>query len=101
MSEKFYAKQLGLDLKARYGSQALFLAAGNYHHHLAVNIWRLDLVRRESNQPELQAVCFSLSKTAEVDRLKKQLEASHIPYAETDNQLLLRDPSGLSLIFES
>ena len=41
-SERFYADQLGLDVTARSYPGALFLAAGGYHHHIGVNVWRGD-----------------------------------------------------------
>lgn len=36
--EKFYVAILGFSVVARYPG-AIFLAAGNYHHHLAFNTW--------------------------------------------------------------
>ena len=35
----FYAGVLGLDVTQRMGSQAAFLSAGGYHHHIALNTW--------------------------------------------------------------
>jgi len=35
----FYHGVLGLDITQRYGSQAVFLSAGNYHHHIGLNTW--------------------------------------------------------------
>ncbi|MEZ5855160.1 MAG: VOC family protein [Hyphomicrobiaceae bacterium] len=35
----FYCGVLGFELKQRYGDQAAFLAAGDYHHHLGLNTW--------------------------------------------------------------
>ncbi len=35
----FYAGVLGFGLTQRYGSQAAFLAAGGYHHHIGLNTW--------------------------------------------------------------
>jgi catechol 2,3-dioxygenase len=35
----FYVGVLGLDVMARYGSEAAFLSAGGYHHHLGLNTW--------------------------------------------------------------
>ena len=35
----FYCDVLGFELKARMGSQAAFLAAGDYHHHVGLNTW--------------------------------------------------------------
>ena len=35
----FYQGVLGFDLVQRYGSQAAFLSAGGYHHHIGLNTW--------------------------------------------------------------
>jgi catechol 2,3-dioxygenase len=38
-SERFYVDLLGFHVTARYGSDAVFLAAGDNHHDLALNTW--------------------------------------------------------------
>ncbi len=35
----FYRDVIGFDLIAAYGDQAVFLAAGRYHHHIGANTW--------------------------------------------------------------
>jgi catechol 2,3-dioxygenase len=35
----FYVGVLGFSLKARYGKEAAFIAAGDYHHHIGLNTW--------------------------------------------------------------
>lgn len=35
----FYRDILGLQETQRYGNSAVFLAAGDYHHHIALNTW--------------------------------------------------------------
>ena len=35
----FYRDVLGFELMQRYGSQAAFLSAGGYHHHIGLNTW--------------------------------------------------------------
>jgi catechol 2,3-dioxygenase len=35
----FYSGILGFDLVMRYGTQAAFLSAGGYHHHIGLNTW--------------------------------------------------------------
>jgi catechol 2,3-dioxygenase len=35
----FYVDVLGLSVRQTYGDEALFLAAGDYHHHVGVNVW--------------------------------------------------------------
>lgn len=36
---KFYQDVLGFEITTRYGTQAVFLSAGGYHHHIALNTW--------------------------------------------------------------
>ena len=35
----FYRDVLGFELILRYGTQAAFLSAGGYHHHIGLNTW--------------------------------------------------------------
>lgn len=35
----FYSGVLGFGIVQRYGPQAAFLAAGEYHHHIGLNTW--------------------------------------------------------------
>jgi catechol 2,3-dioxygenase len=35
----FYQGVLGFEVTQRYGSSAVFLSAGGYHHHIALNTW--------------------------------------------------------------
>ena len=35
----FYVGALGLAVTQRYGSQAVFLSADGYHHHIGLNTW--------------------------------------------------------------
>jgi catechol 2,3-dioxygenase len=35
----FYSGVLGFELTQRYGTQAAFLSAGGYHHHIGLNTW--------------------------------------------------------------
>lgn len=35
----FYTEVLGFEVTQRYGTQAAFLSAGGYHHHVGLNTW--------------------------------------------------------------
>jgi len=35
----FYCGVLGFGLTQRYGTQAAFVSAGGYHHHIGLNTW--------------------------------------------------------------
>ena len=36
---KFYCGVLGFELRQRLGTQAAFVSAGGYHHHIGLNTW--------------------------------------------------------------
>lgn len=39
VSLRFYCDVLGFELTQRYGTQAAFVSAGGYHHHIGLNTW--------------------------------------------------------------
>lgn len=39
-AEDWWNRTLGFDTVARYGSQAVFLSTGGYHHHVGANTWQ-------------------------------------------------------------
>ncbi len=38
-AREFYVDRLGFEATAQLGGQALFVSAGKYHHHMAMNVW--------------------------------------------------------------
>lgn len=38
-SINFYCGILGFEITQRYGTQAAFISAGGYHHHIGLNTW--------------------------------------------------------------
>lgn len=36
---EFYHGLLGFEIMQRYGTQAVFISAGGYHHHIGLNTW--------------------------------------------------------------
>jgi catechol 2,3-dioxygenase len=38
-SLKFYQDLLGFQIMAWYGTEAVFISAGGYHHHIGLNTW--------------------------------------------------------------
>ncbi len=36
---RFYRDVLGFEVTTRYGTDAVFLSAGGYHHHIGLNTW--------------------------------------------------------------
>jgi catechol 2,3-dioxygenase len=40
VAEQWWHSQFGFDTMAKYGTDAVFLASGGYHHHIGANSWR-------------------------------------------------------------
>jgi catechol 2,3-dioxygenase len=38
-AREFYVEKLGFETTTLFGNQALFVSAGGYHHHMAMNVW--------------------------------------------------------------
>jgi catechol 2,3-dioxygenase len=38
-AEAFYCGLLGFEIMVRYGTDAVFISAGGYHHHIGLNTW--------------------------------------------------------------
>ncbi|HRD77030.1 MAG TPA: VOC family protein [Hyphomicrobiaceae bacterium] len=96
----FYCGVLGFDLKQRYGSQAAFLAAGGYHHHLGLNTWES---KGGSPPPRGTTGLFHTAilyptRAALGDALKRLIAAGIALDGASDHgvseALYLRDPDG-------
>jgi len=54
----FYCGLLGFELTTAYGTEAAFISAGGYHHHIGLNIWF------SKNAPPAQSNSVGLFHTA-------------------------------------
>jgi len=66
-SLSFYKDLLGFEIMARYGTQAVFIAAGGYHHHIGLNTWY------SKNAPPAPAYSAGLFHTAILYPTRKDL----------------------------
>ncbi len=94
----FYRDVLGFALMAQLGSQAAFLAAGDYHHHLGANTWE----SRGAPPPPpgsaaLRHATIVLPDAAERERVLARADrAGRVD--DTPDGPLVRDPSGNALV---
>ncbi len=96
----FYSGILGFELVQRYGTQAAFLSAGGYHHHIGLNTWE----SRGGKAPPpgttgLYHVAFLYPTRAALgNALKRLLDAQINLDGAADHgvseALYLRDPDG-------
>lgn len=96
----FYCGVLGFDLTQRYGSQAAFISAGGYHHHIGLNTWES---RGGSPPPPgstgLYHVAILYPTRGSLADALKRLLAAGIPLDGASDHgvseaLCLRDPDG-------
>jgi catechol 2,3-dioxygenase len=99
-SLQFYCGVLGFGLRGLLGVEAAFLAAGSYHHHLAINTWE----SRGGSQPPkgstgLHHVAFVYPTRASLARALRRIRAAAVELTgATDHggteAIYLRDPDG-------
>lgn len=104
----FYRDVLGFEVTQRYGSQAAFLSAGGYHHHIGLNTWE-----SEGGQPPppgttgLYHVAIVYPTRAELADALQRLMKAGIPLEGASDHgvseaLYLRDPdqNGVELYWD-
>jgi len=93
--EAFYAGGLGLNVIQRSYPGALFLAAGDYHHHLGLNIWGSRRPAPDGATGLVRYVWGTPPGTGEA--LARHLTAQRIPFRSEDGGLVVTDPSGIAV----
>jgi catechol 2,3-dioxygenase len=104
----FYCGVLGFQLTQRYGAQAAFVAAGDYHHHIGLNTWES---QGGSPPPPGTTGLFHLAilyptRTALADALRRLTQAGVTLDGASDHgvseALYLRDPdeNGVELYWD-
>jgi catechol 2,3-dioxygenase len=98
-AEGFYRDVLGLDLMARYGDSASFLAAGGYHHHVAVNIWGTEgAPSAVEGALGLRWYRVSVPDPMALVALEQRLAGAGIDFQRRDGTTRFKDPAGHSLV---
>ncbi|WP_256296873.1 VOC family protein [Haloarchaeobius salinus] len=96
-AEGFYVDTLGLNVRQRYADAALFLAAGDYHHHIGLNTWNS---RREPPEGRgLRWFELLLPDGAALDAAEAALRDADVAVHQPDegDGIEVADPDGISL----
>lgn len=91
-AEAFYSGVLGFDVMNRYGSQALFVAAGGYHHHLGLNTWNSRGAGPRAASLGLGQVGIEVPTTDDLDALAARLRHHGVESAHDGAVLRFDDP---------
>jgi catechol 2,3-dioxygenase len=98
-AQHFYCDVLGFAVMARFGSAALFVAAGGYHHHLGLNVWRSRGAgpgpRTHAGLDHLEVL---LPDAAAVAAVVARAEAAGVAVHRSDAGVHLVDPWGIEVV---
>jgi|ERR1051326_2819027 catechol 2,3-dioxygenase len=100
---RFYRDVLGFQVTQRYGSEAAFLSAGGYHHHIGLNTW--ESAGGSAPRPGMTGLYhFAIlypTRAALANALRRVLAAGIEPEGASDHgvseAIYLRDPDGNGL----
>jgi catechol 2,3-dioxygenase len=98
-AEAFYTGVIGMNVTARYGSSASFVAAGGYHHHVGVNTWAsLGASPPPPGSAGLRHFEIVVPSKAERDRIADRVARAGCPIEEASDGIRTRDPSGNGIV---
>lgn len=101
-AEAFYHDVLGFDLTTRYGSQAAFLSAGGYHHHVGINTWAgVGAPPPPANSTGLDYFTVMFPNETALDTEEHRVRDAGVSWDEADGGMMLRDPSGNAMLLTS
>jgi len=91
----FYHGVIGFDVKGISSSfRAAFISAGGYHHHLGLNAWQGEgAPPPPADAVGLRHFTVDLPNQAALDEVVARIDKAGIPSNQTDDGLLVYDPS--------
>ncbi|QGH70681.1 VOC family protein [Pseudactinotalea sp. HY158] len=92
LARDFYAGVLGFEVTSRFGSQALFVAAGGYHHHIGLNSWNSRGAGPRAASLGLGQVAIEVPAGEEIERIAHRLGRNGVDHRTVDGSLQVRDP---------
>jgi catechol 2,3-dioxygenase len=90
----FYVEKLGFEVTLNWGGTALFVSAGGYHHHMAMNIWRSRGAGVRQQSLGLGDVSIQLPEQQSLGLTLEKLQHHNIPLRDDGNKISLDDPWG-------
>ncbi|WP_230977548.1 VOC family protein [Georgenia yuyongxinii] len=91
-AREFYVRKLGFEETTSLGNQALFVSAGGYHHHMAMNTWNSAGAGPRVPALGLGTVDIVLPSTEQVAAVSGRLAANGVQLRHDGAVLRLNDP---------
>ena len=92
-AERFYVDALGFEITTRYPG-ALFVSAGGYHHHMAMNVWNSAGAPARAATLGLGEVAITVPSRADVEAAAERLRHHGHEVADDGRTLRVSDPWG-------
>ena len=100
-TEEFYNKGLGFEVVNRYGSQALFISDGKYHHHIGLNTWNgIGAPTPPPNSVGLESFTLMLANEEKRNNMIEQLKIIGASVTQENGSSVTSDPSGNRIILK-
>jgi catechol 2,3-dioxygenase len=95
LAKEFYVDALGFEVTLNWGGTALFVSAGGYHHHMAMNIWRSRGAGKRQQTLGLGDVSIVLPDSESYGETLERLGHFGLkPRGEEENKVSFDDPWG-------
>ncbi|MET3718543.1 MULTISPECIES: VOC family protein [unclassified Arthrobacter] len=88
----FYVGTLGFEKTAGWHGQALFVSAGGYHHHMAMNVWNSRGAGPRKDTLGLGEVLIEVPSGDDVGALADRLKVAGLASHHTGAELRFEDP---------
>lgn len=96
----FYVGQLGFDATSDLGT-ALFVSAGGYHHHMAMNVWNSRGAGRRQPTLGLGRVDIQVPTADNLGEIEERMRHYRRPVANDGRSLRVEDPWANSLLISA
>ncbi|MDR7157954.1 VOC family protein [Arthrobacter sp. BE255] len=91
-AQDFYVGTLGFEKTAGWHGQALFVSAGRYHHHMAMNVWNSRGAGPRKDTLGLGEVLIEVPSGDDVGALADRLKVAGVASHHTGAELRFEDP---------
>ena len=91
-ARRFYVDRLGFETTAELGGSALFVSAGGYHHHMAMNTWTSRGATRRRLTLGLGLVRIEVPTTDDLGALTERLDHHGVETRDDGRTVTFEDP---------
>ena len=91
-AREFYVNRLGFEATANFGPSALFVSAGGYHHHMAMNTWQSQGAGRRRLALGLGEVSIVVPAVDDIGALTERMSHYGVPTRHDGQTLGFDDP---------